>query len=380
MKPKILTFAFLLFAFIWSCTPDDTVQIALEETENFSFMTDPQLEQESQQLLEQAKNGLNASPHQRGGASVVLLPAGSVDALQSAVRAANGGIVYIRAGEHRETKTVTIDRKVTILAEKGAVLIFNTQPSPPAIPVQPALHVLNAPDTYISDVEIRAEGTSGGIGILVQNSPRTKILKSKLTNHQFGIVLEKSEATVVYFNTVVTTSLWQSGALENAHGIININGERVRIISNDVSNSVFGIWACDKDGYLSSNYVHGNFLGIILCKVPEQSIPLPDGTLIGATFSATNWLTTNNNAVGNFDVGYLIIDGANGNTLTNNFSSNNARVDYEVVGDSQRFGFFTPQAFNNTIQIRGKQTVKDCGLNSKITGGVRIDTQAMPCF
>lgn len=380
MKPKILTLAFALFALIWSCTPDDTEQLALKETETFKLTTDPQLEQEAQQLWEQAKNGLNASPNERSGARVIILPAGSVDALQNAVRAANGGIVYVRAGEHHESGSVTIDRKVTILAEKGAVLIVNTQSTPPAIPVQPAIHVLNAPDTYISDIEIRPEGAVGGTGVLIQNSPRTKVIKSKITNYQFSIILERSDASSIYFNTIVGSSAWLTGELQQVHGIINVNGDKVRIISNDVSNCFFGIWPCSTNGLATSNYLHGNYIGLILCKVPEQALPLPDGTFIGAEKSSTNWLVTNNNAVGNFDVGYLTIDGANHNTLTNNFASNNVRVDYDFAGDSNRFGFFTPKCFNNTAYIKRGNTVKDCGDNNTITGGVRIDTNAVPCF
>lgn len=79
-------------------------------------------------------------------------------------------------------------------------------------------------------------------------------------------------------------------------------------------------------------------------------------------------------------MGYLVIDGANHNTLTNNFASNNVRVDYDFAGDSNRFGFFTPKCFNNTAHISKGNTVKDCGDNNTITGGVRIDTNAVPCF
>ena len=83
-----------------------------------------------------------------------------------------------------------------------------------------------------------------------------------------------------------------------------------------------------------------------------------------------------------FDVGYLVIDGANNNTLINNQGGNNARVDMELTADTYRFGFLTPKSFDNFVDARSHQdlTIKDCGDNNRVVGGVQIDTGVDACF
>jgi hypothetical protein len=42
------------------------------------------------------------------------------------------------------------------------------------------IHILNAKDVYISSLELRPEGGIGNTGILVENSPRTKLVSNKI--------------------------------------------------------------------------------------------------------------------------------------------------------------------------------------------------------
>lgn len=382
MNAKHCLFFLFLVTLFWRCTTDEATPTDTNDTESFTLATDDKLEQELQQLMTKAKEGLNAPIGLRSGTGVVELPAGSVDALQSAVQAAAGGIVLIRAGEHYESGTVTIDQKVTILSEKGAVLIANTTPSPvtTSIELQPVVHILDAPGVFLSGLEIRPEGEAGSVGILVENSPGAKLLRNTILHHQFSILFENSNSATAYYNKIVATPLWQTGQLVFVQGIININGQGVRLTSNDISGGVLGIWACSSKGLASGNYLHGNFVGLLLCKAAENSFKFPDGHLVGSQLSGNKWLVTQNNAANNLDCGYLVMDGANHNLLQSNFASNNTRVDYEVAAESYRFGLFAPKAFDNTLYVRRGQTVKDCGQNSTIRGGVRIDTSAVPCF
>ena len=76
---------------------------------------------------------------------------------------------------------------------------------------------------------------------------------------------------------------------------------------------------------------------------------------------------------------YLVIDGANNNLLENNDGGNNAAYDYELTGDTYRFGFLTPFAYDNTLYAKPGQTVKNCGVNNTVIGGVLVDTAVDVC-
>ncbi len=378
MKPKFIIYSLFLIIIMWGCVQDDTIQI----TPEIAKLTDkwaPDVEQQLMQELRHMENAIN-EPAPRAG-RIVTVPAGSVDALALAIaQAGEGGLVFLRAGEHRESGTVTITQRVRILGEKGAVLISETQPFPTVNFIQPAIHVLNAPGTSITGVELRPVGDVGGTGILLENSDGSRIFNCNISDYQFGILNEQSNEATMFLNTIASSPLWQTGEVELVFGITNINGDRVRIVGNTISNSLQGIFACDDDGLCSSNKLNNNLIGLLICRVPENVIPLPQGNLTGAENSGNGWTVRNNFANGNFDVGYLVIDGANHNLLINNFASNNVRVDYEIAGESERFGFLTPLAFENEVFAKPGQTVKDCGEDNVVHGGVKIDTAADPCF
>ncbi|MEM9888690.1 MAG: hypothetical protein AAF849_22530 [Bacteroidota bacterium] len=80
------------------------------------------------------------------------------------------------------------------------------------------------------------------------------------------------------------------------------------------------------------------------------------------------------------NTGYLIIDGAAENYLVGNVAGNNGTYDFEFAGDSERFGFLTPTSVGNRAFISNEYTVKDCGIDNEITGGIVIGVADDPCF
>ncbi|MBI1226859.1 MAG: hypothetical protein GC192_16625 [Bacteroidetes bacterium] len=315
-----------------------------------------------------------------------VIPAGSTDALAAAIASTcDDGVIYLKAGLHTENSSVTVGKAVKIIGEAGAVLKIKSDLSigdatTGAVPLHPALHILNAPGTLIQDLDIQPIGSDGGNALLIENSDGSGVMRNKFTGFQMSIVIEKSNRMTIMFNTVVTSGLWQTGQVADAYGITVMNGTSAYLSDNEVSNSLFGIWACDKWGTAERNLAHGNYIGIILCKVPS-AIQLPSGEITGSINPATGWKTRNNKSIDNFNVGYLAIDGANHNLIENNEASGNAAYDMELTTDTYRFGFLTPMAHDNTV-VAGTYpniTIKNCGDNNSVTGGVLVDMAADPC-
>ena len=76
-----------------------------------------------------------------------------------------------------------------------------------------------------------------------------------------------------------------------------------------------------------------------------------------------------------------LIDSANNNLLVGNTGSGNAVYDCELTGDTFRFGFLTPAAYENSVFISDPSyTVKDCGNDNTVLGGDQVDITADPCF
>ncbi|MEZ4776707.1 MAG: NosD domain-containing protein [Bacteroidia bacterium] len=315
--------------------------------------------------------------------SVVILPANSTDGLAAAVQAAGpNGIVVVKSGDHYETGSVVISQRINIIGESGAVIHSGVQNVLNVPYLEPAIHLLNAGKSVVAGLQFSptAGPQDGGTVFLVENSDQVHIALNQMTGFEFGIVLEQSEKNWLTGNHIVSSNLWQTVGIE-CHGIIIINGEKAKVRYNNISGSFFGVWACDGQGLYKDNYTHDNYLGLILCKVPANAIPLPGGQAVGAQFSANHWTVTKNYSNDNLNVGYLVIDGANNNTLTNNQASGNGDYDIELVGDSYRFGFLTPFSFDNTVNDAGANLkIKDCGTNNTVNGGVIVDIVADPCY
>jgi hypothetical protein len=313
------------------------------------------------------------------------IPAGSNNALAGAIaNACTGGIIYLKAGEHVQTDDIVIDKAVKIIGESGAILKLESEivPADPTspIPVTPDIHILNAPGTLIQDLTILPTEGDGGTTILIENSPYCGIMRNTITNFQFGVINEKSDFTTIMLNNIVVSSAWQTGEISDALGITIINGKSCYIADNEVSDALFGIWGCDQYGTIERNYTHDSYLGIILCNVP-QAILLPSGELTGSDIPGAYYKVRNNKTTDNLTYGILVIDGANNNLLVNNEAANNGSYDIELTTDTYRFGFLTPAAYKNTVNV-GSYTdiiIKNCGPDNTINGGVLIDNNADPC-
>lgn len=312
---------------------------------------------------------------------VIHVPRNSKNALQKAIHdAGRYGLVLLEKGDHYEDETVLIEQPVYILGRKGAILHSAVRLAHEAGVIEPAFHVNNTTRVTIWGVNLQANSNGGGTAILVEQSTKTTLSKCQMDNFQAGIMLEHGDQTTIWKNQIKLTPRVLTENLAPAFGVTIINGDDARVVDNKITGGVFGIWACDNNGVAQHNETYGNLIGLILCNVPVE-IPLASG-LTGSEEPANRWMATDNYSHDNFDVGYLVIDGANNNTLLNNRGGNNARVDMELTQDTYRFGFLTPKSFDNFVDARSYQdlTIKDCGDNNRIRGGVMIDTTERPCF
>lgn len=313
--------------------------------------------------------------------TTVTVPAESSDALAEAIaEAGDGGTVILASGNHYESGTVVVSHQVQIKGEADAVLIIDTKPWEVQGYIQPALYVKDVDKVVIREINIQPMGDVGGTAIIIENAHKTMILNNSIQDHQFGILVEKSNRVRLGYNTIVTTNAWTTGEVMQAHGIVVINGSRARVYGNKVSSSFFGVWACDNSGLYIGNETFGNFIGLILCKVPDAVYPFPDDNLVGSEAPGNQWLVMLNTSHDNLDAGYIAIDGAFNNYIFNNKAANNGTYDIELAGDSERFGFLTPTSAGNRVIARPGTSVKDCGIENLVSGGETIDTGEDACF
>ncbi len=315
-----------------------------------------------------------------------VIPAGSVNALAAAIASTcDDGVIYLKAGLHTENSAVTINKPVKVIGEQGAVLKMN-----PAFSVfgpnneytlHSGLHILNAPNTLLQDIDIRPTGADAGTAVFIENSPGSAIIRCRFTNYQYAAWVHNSDRVALMYNFVHASGLWLTGALLESVGFTVANGKSCYVSDNEIENALEGIWCCDKWGTAERNYCHDNLIGIICCKVPDVFYNLPTGQPFGAAFSATGWKVTNNTCTGNFDNGIMVIDGSNFNRVWNNQAHGNGlspiagtAADIESFGDSNMFGYLTPQAHDNYIDATGDPNtkVRNCGANNTFNGGIPI--------
>jgi hypothetical protein len=316
---------------------------------------------------------------------IVVVRANSHNALKEAIhRAGEGGIVYLKAGVHTETEPITINHRINIVGANGSVLKIKSPTTPydnGIMTLKPGLHFYNAPHSLIKNIEIQPYDENGGTAVLFENSNHGGFFHNKTQGFQFSVIVEKSNHTTIVGNRLVSNTLWQNDLTIECDAILNTNGLYTYIANNDISNAVSGTFSSDLYGTFSNNTLKNNFIGIILCKFPAGTIKLPSGELTGAKKSCGYWKVTNNNSTDNLNAGYLVVDGANNNVLNNNQAARNGTYDIELVGESYRFGFFTPKSFSNKV-VAGRYSsirIKDCGENNTVVGGVKVDTGSDPC-
>ncbi len=359
---------------VFSCSKDKSV---LTTTTNLGPVDVQQVRQNIKKALLdiQKAQGVDMQVETRMAAQFIVVPAGSNNALVQALQDADeGGIVYLRSGLHTETAGVVISKRVILIGETGAVLKIKSSVGLPdangVVPINPAIHVLNAPQTAIQNIEIQPVDNDGGTAVLFENSPLSASMFNTFRQFQFSVVVEKSNQMTIMGNKVFGSTLWQTTPRVLFAGILVMNGKSAWIADNEVANSLQGIFMGDEYGSTVQNNVHNNFIGINLCDVIPNTVRLPNGQLTGTPIPTSNWKVRNNQSNNNLNTGYVVIGGANNNILEGNTSTGNGVLDYELAGDTRRLGVLQFASFNNRVTANATQKVKNCGNNNTVIGGI----------
>lgn len=321
--------------------------------------------------------------------ATVTVPAGSLNALAAAVaQAGPSGTVILKAGEHSESGTVTIPFSLNLVGETGAVLRAQTTPSTNewlAQPqrVEPVLYIKDALGSRVENIEINTPGADpGNMGILVEDSDGFILRNCKVKNHQAGIIVVRSGRGLIEGCVVAGNTSWQTGAFSAAYGINMVSGDHNRLIGNESSGNNAGIFVSGKNGILQRNYLHDNNTGVIFCTFPQNFFELPGGQRVKADHSAHAWKAINNKAVNNFEIGLLVIDGANANVLLDNECTGNVYYDIVLTGDLPDYLWvtFPPSKYNLVKSTKYPATrIKNCGIGNVIIGGTEVDYGLDPC-
>ncbi len=141
--------------------------------------------------------------------------------------------------------------------------------------------------------------------------------------------------------------------------------------------NIAGLFLCDKYGTATQNNLHGNAIGLILCRIQDNTFKLPSGQATGGLNSAINWKVNANTSSNNFSEGFVVTDASKGNTIENNTTTGNPDYDIELTGLTSRAGFLAQPVSNNTVNASSTQKVKDCGIGDTINGGI-VD-KTTPC-
>lgn len=319
-----------------------------------------------------------------GTRSSVVVPAGSVDALAAAIAEAGvGGTVVLASGEHTENTMLVIDQRVKIEGEPGAILLFPNAPSPAPIPVEivPAIHIKDVARVWLKGFSM-STGTdvAGRHAVLVQDAPRSRVEGLTIAGFQHGILIDGGNRCQIIRNTLVGVAEEYPEAIIH-WGIANSTGQRTVIANNEIASFVVGLFFSDRNGLAYSNTVAGGDIGALWCTVPAWQV-YPDGEAVSAASPAIFWRGYGNRAIGAI-FNYLIIDGAQHSTVIQNQSIDAGLYDYEIAGESERFGFATPASGNSLVISVGPYidaSIKDCTGDNVVIGGSLIDTSEDPCF
>ncbi len=369
-KLSIAHITFVCLLLIASCTKEP---ILIEELESPEILEAP-FNLETEEALEAFAQHLENNPAQNRH-RVIHLRKGSHNQLQAIVDASKPfDHIIIDKGAHYEDKTVYIHHPLFIQGEEGATLYSGVQAIPTfdAGLLQPAIHVLNTRRVMIWNVDFKPIHEAGGIGVLIEQSKRCLVAKSSFYDFQSGIATQHGDYAYIWKNEVHSTPKGFTGEVADVYGIWIINGDKVRVVDNVVTNSIFGIWSCDLEGLAARNECYNNFIGMILCNVPP-AYQLPSGT-VGSENPGSRWLYRDNYSHDNVEVGILVIDGAADNRVYRNRGGNNGTYDIDVSGPSSRFGFPVPGSFRNRINSTdySNTTIRDCGEDNTIIGGTLI--------
>ncbi len=383
MKILRQTLFFCLLGLMVSCV-DDTVEPSLSQEDlqaQEHIRTSEEEMEEARQEMKKFAQGWEQLKN------TVVVPAGSVDALAAAIEQAGvGGTVMLASGTHIESQALTINKRVKIEGEDGASLFFPNVNAPMEIPkeIVPAIHVKDAERVWLSNFTL-STGTAEAsrYGILIQNSNRTRVEGLNIIGFQDGIFIDGGDRCQIISNRIV--GVFDQFPQLVHWGITNSSGRRTVIFNNDITNFAVGIFFSDTRGLAFSNTVEvstpGGTIGIIWCTVPAWQV-YPEGDFVSAAEPARAWRAYNNTCIGAL-FNYLIIDGSSSAISIQNESIDAGLYDFEIAGESQRFGFTTPTSANSLIISVGAYidaSIKDCTGDNTIIGGSLIDTASDPCF
>lgn len=382
MNFKHAFFLLLCGFFLTNCTKDELPEQKESVTDSPEVLA---IQAEVDAAIAELKNDEPTASEGISSRSHVYVPAGTADRLADAIGEAGPfGTVVLAAGMHYENSTVMISSPVTIRGEDGAVLRLTTNGplSVDDFPYEPTpgIHVKNTAFVRIGNLAIEPMTSygvepEGGLAILLEDAPNTRIYDNEVSDFQFGVLLAGADQARIYGNT------FHGFNFDGDHiGVVAMDGEYAKIYENDFAFYTLGLFASDRKGTAYENHFHNNTIGLLLCTVPE--IFVLNGELAGAPVPANKW-TVNKNTADQNGWGYLVIDGANRNILHLNDASESGFYDIELAGDSERFGFFTPTSSKNFVCSYGPSnhlSVKDCGYDNAVYGGQHVDTDADPCF
>jgi parallel beta-helix repeat protein len=334
---------------------------------------------------------LAISPPALAVPTTVELPAGSVNGLAAAIaQAGSGGTVIVKSGLHKEAGSVVVTLPVTIAGEASAILESATSPGFPntfPITITAALHFKGAPGATVRGLWFQPPvGTVGSCAVILEDSPGAQVLNNRMTQLQYGVVVQRGDDAVIRGNTIITATNWDldpgdPAFLSDAVGIFVFAAQRAQITDNHVSGLI-GISASGPSAEMAGNTVTGSYFGIVLCSVPDgfyrfsgspQAAPPP-----------TAW-QAHDNTVHNNLWGFLATDRANNNVLSNNDATGNRVYDIELTGDTKRFAPvvpLAPAAYDNQVLLGSYKglVIKDCGRNNQIVGEAKlVDHTVDPC-
>jgi len=315
----------------------------------------------------------------------VHLAAGTTNQLAGAIASADPStVIVLDAGDHFETGTVLINKSV-IIEGYGANLIFSNVPGITDATqlvwnIKSGIHINEGGSyTSIRGVTFKGSDLVPAVAVFLDHSKGVKITYNIFENWQFGISGYNAVYSIIKKNIIHANPGWATGAIPESDGIILSDGTHNHLIENEINNGLSGIFTGGFMGVDFGNKTNNCGIGQILCKVPA-GFNIINGVEINTQASTSNWRVMFNTSSNSALFGFLVIDGANKCILDHNKASNNGLYDIEVAGDSNRFGFFTPRAYNNRVHAYGNLKVKNCGENTHIIGGTLVDNTVDPCF
>jgi parallel beta-helix repeat protein len=223
-------------------------------------VSDGMLDQSGLVEVSQAAKSLGA--HTNSAATTVRLTPDSGFGLAEAIAAAGPhGTVVVEAGTYAES-SVMITEPVTIVGEEGAVIEFDSDAATTSPRVIDAgFHVMNTRQVQIRGLEIR-DNNGGSTAILIEGSERVSIEDNRITDFQYGVLVESADHSTVIDNTISVHVPAVTFGVTVANGF----GNRVR--GNTVNGATFGIFASGTNGKLLHNTTSENVVVILLGNDP----------------------------------------------------------------------------------------------------------------